>query len=65
MCLFLGIWTLIFWVWKATECFKHCLMGHSSRSMEDSGAESDLMNCEELAQEFSEKKNFSMLPRDC
>ena len=32
--------------------------------MEDSGAEGDLMNCGGLIQEVSEKKNFSMLPRD-
>ena len=31
--------------------------------MEDSGAKSYL-NCEGLAQEVSEEKNFSMLPRD-
>jgi hypothetical protein len=45
------------------ECFKWALTGQSSRSMEDSGAESDL-NCGDLAQEVSEK-NFRMLPRDC
>ena len=44
------------------ECFKWGLMGHPSRSMEDSGAEGDL-NYGGLAQEISEK-NFSTLPRD-
>ena len=39
-------------------------MGHSSKSMEDSGAKSYL-NCQELAPEVSEEKKFSMMPRDC
>lgn len=47
---------------KAVECFKCCLMGHPNRSMENSGAGCDLMNCLRLAQEVTEK-NFSMLPR--
>ena len=45
MLLFEGIWTLGLWVRKAVESFKCCLMSHTSRSMEDSGAESNLMNC--------------------
>ena len=45
------------------ECFKRCLIGHTSRSMEDRGARSDL-NCQGLTQEIPEKKNFSMLARD-
>lgn len=45
------------------EFFKHYLMGHSSRNMEDSGVENDL-NCGGMAQEASKEKNFSMLPRD-
>ena len=45
------------------ECFKHCLMGHPSRSMEDRGAKS-YVNYRGLTQEVSEE-NFSMLPRDC
>ena len=44
------------------ECFKHCLMGHTSRSLEDRIAKSDL-NCQRYTQEVSEK-NFNMLPRD-
>ena len=63
MCLLGEIWTLVLWVRKAVECFKHCLMGHTSRSMEDNGAENDL-NCGGMVQEISEEKNFSMLPRD-
>ena len=47
------MWTMGFWIRKAVECFKCCLMGHPSRNMEDSGAEGDL-NCEGLAQEVSE-----------
>ena len=54
---------MVLWVGKTAECFKHCLMGHPSRNMEDSGAENDL-NCGGMAQEASEEKNFSMLPRD-
>lgn len=30
---------------KTVECFKYCLMGHTSTSMEDSSVERDLMNC--------------------
>jgi hypothetical protein len=32
------------------ECFKHCLMGHPSRSVEDRAADAD-SNCGSLAQE--------------
>ena len=42
---------------KTVESLKYYLMGHTSRSMEDSGAKSYL-NCLELAQEVSEKKNL-------
>jgi hypothetical protein len=42
MHLFGGMWILGLWVRKAVESFKWNLMGHSSRSMGDSGAESDL-----------------------
>ena len=56
------IWTLVFQVRKAEECFKNCLVGHTSRSMEDNGANNDL-KCLELAQKVSEK-NFRMLPRN-
>ena len=38
-------------------------MVHTSRSLKESGTECDL-NCGCLNQEVSEKKNFSMLPRD-
>ena len=38
-------------------------MGHSSRNIEDSGAEYDLINYGD--QEVAEGKNFSMLPKDC
>ena len=60
---FEGIWTLGLWIRKAVECFKFCLMGHSSWSMEDIGAGGDL-NCGGLTQKDSEEKNVSMLPRD-
>jgi hypothetical protein len=63
MFLFGGILTLGLWIRKTVECFKCYLMGHPSRNMEDSGAEGDL-NCGGLAQEVSEEKNFSLLPRN-
>ena len=39
MVLFKGNWTLGVWVGKAVECYNHCLMGQTSRTMEESGAE--------------------------
>ena len=52
------------WIRRAVECFKLYLIGHSSRSMEDSGPEGDL-NSGCLTQEVSERKNFSMMLRHC
>ena len=49
---------------KAVGCFKWGLVSDNIRIMENSCTESDL-NCAGLAQEVSEEKNFSMLPRDC
>lgn len=43
---------------------QHDLIDHPRRSTEDSDAEGDL-NCESLAQEVSDKKNFSLWPTDC
>ena len=63
MHLFGGIWTLEFWVWKTTNALKHCLMCHTSRNIEDSGAKSYL-NDGGLIQEVSEQKMFDMLPKD-
>lgn len=37
---------------------------HTSRNVEDSGAEYNLINCGGLAQEVLEGKSFSMLPRE-
>ena len=37
-------------------------MGHTIRSIEDSSAEVDLINCVGLAQEVSEEKNINMWP---
>jgi len=51
------------WFRKAVGHIKHCLTGCTSSHTEDSGAESDL-NGGDLAQEDSEQKNLSMLPRD-
>ena len=56
MILFGGMWICRFWFSKPVECFKCCLMGHSSRSMEDSDAEADL-NRGGLAHEVSEEKS--------
>ena len=42
------------WARKAGECFKHCLMDHPSRSMEDSSAKGDL-NCGNVAQEVKRR----------
>ena len=39
-------------------------MSYPSKNMEDFVAES-VLNCEDLAQEVSVEKNFSMWPRDC
>jgi hypothetical protein len=58
------MWILGLWIWKAVESFKCDLMGYPSRNMQDFVAESDL-NCKELAQEVSVKKNFSMWHKDC
>ena len=63
MLLFGRVWTLIPWVKKVVGCFRHCLMGHTSRNMKEKCSENDL-NYGGLTQEVSEKKNFNMLPRD-
>lgn len=62
MFLFEGVWTSGLWIRKPVE-HKWCLLGHL-RSMEDSGAECDLMNCGGLAPEIS-VKNINMWPRYC
>ena len=49
---------------KEVEILKCCLMGHPSRSIEDRGTKCESMNYVELAQEYSEGKNFSVLPRN-
>ena len=54
--------TLELWVKKAGECFKHYVMGHTSRSIENNTAECDLMNCGD--QEISEEKHINTWPRD-
>ena len=46
------------------ECFKGCLMGHTSRNVEDSEAECDFMNCGGLVQDEKKEENFNMLTRD-
>jgi hypothetical protein len=64
MLLFGKMWICGLWIWKVIECFKWGLMSHPCRNMEYFVAVSDL-NCRDLAQEVSEKKNFSMWHRDC
>ena len=57
MLLFGGLWnTSAPWTRKVVECFKHGLMGTTSRSIEDSSAEGD-ENCGGPAQEVSEEKS--------
>lgn len=64
MFLFGGIWNVLrVWIRKVIRHFKHGLMGHPSRSMEESVAESK-MNCRCLAQGCSWHKNINMWPRD-
>ena len=48
---------MVLLVQKAVECFKHCLVGHPSRSLEG-------VVLRGLTPEISEEKNFSMLLRD-
>ena len=42
MLLFRVILTLVLWDRKAGECFKHCLMGHISRSVFDNDADNEM-----------------------
>lgn len=51
------------WIRKAVECFKWGLLGHTSRTIEERGAEVDL-NYVSLDQDISEVKDFSMLSRN-
>ena len=51
------------WIRKAVEHFKCCLISHASRSMEDSGAKCDLMNCGCLDPKVSEGQNI-IWPKD-
>ena len=59
MFLFGGMWTLGLWTRKAVEYFKWALIGHFSRSMDDSGTAGHL-NYGTLAQVVSEEKSISM-----
>jgi hypothetical protein len=49
---------------KVVKCFKWGLLDHTSRNMENSGAEGDL-NCEGPAQGVSEEKSINICPGDC
>lgn len=56
------MWTLGLWIKKIVESFKLSLMGHTSRSREYGGAESNVdYHC--LVQEVSEEKSIKW-PRD-
>lgn len=52
-----GILTSVLLVRKTVVCFKHYLMVHTSRSIEDTNAEN--LNCGGLTQVVSEVKKFS------
>jgi hypothetical protein len=64
MFLFGGMWILAFEIWKAIECLRSDLIGHSGSIMEDFSDEGDLKSGVPV-QEVSEEMNFSMMPRDC
>ena len=64
MLFFREIWTLGDGVKKGVEHFKHCLIGHTSKSIEDSYAKCYL-NCGVMVQKITEEKNINMLARDC
>ena len=55
MIVFEGMWTLGLWMGKAMECFKHSLIGHTSRITENNGIAGNL-NCWGPAQEVSEEE---------
>ena len=63
MILFGAVW--IWYLGLGNQWNALSLMGHTCGSMEDGGAESDLMYYPGLDQNVSEEKNFSMLPRNC
>ena len=65
MCLFGEIWNFVLWIRKAVECFKHCLMGHTSRSIEGTGTKTYLnYGVGKSSLKRFQRKNFSMFPRN-
>lgn len=52
------------WVRKAVEDSKQCLQVHTSKSLEDSDNECDLINCGGPTQEVEEEKNINMCSFD-
>jgi hypothetical protein len=63
-CLFRGIlYTLLLWTGKVIGHFEWDLVDHPSRSIKNSGGDSDL-NYGDTTQQFSEKKNVHMWLRD-
>lgn len=44
------------------KCFNHCLIGHTNKSMEGSGAKTD-MSCGGLVQDVSEEKRLLQTAR--
>jgi hypothetical protein len=57
------MWALELWVRIAVGCFMWGLMDLNSRSMGDSGAESNV-DSDDPTQEVSEEKNINQWPRD-
>ena len=57
--LFGVIWSLRVWIKKEIEHFMCSLMDYNSKSIEDSGAECDLMNCGVLTQTFQRGRNLA------
>ena len=47
--LFEEIWTLVLWVRKVVDCFKHCLVNHT-RSFQESGTECEALLLNPLSQ---------------
>jgi hypothetical protein len=57
--LFKRICTLGLWVRKIVECFKHCIVGHTSKNIKDSSAEGDLI-LGDLDPDISQENNINM-----
>jgi hypothetical protein len=67
MLLVSGIWTLELWARNEVERFKWHLMGHTSRSTEDSAEDNaeGKLNIGGPTQEVSEGNHIRKWPKDC